>query len=654
MWGSNSNGQLGNGATNEVRLSPIKVGVAKWKMIACGYAHTLGIQEDGSLWGWGSNSNGQLGTGNDINSSIPIRIGTAKWKMISCGSNYSLGIQEDGSLWGWGVNGTGQLGIGSTERQLSPKRIDNQKWKQISVGDSHSLGVREDGLLFSWGDGSKGKLGLGNYTASLLPRQVGTAKWKKIAAGHSHSLGIQEDGSLWGWGQGGAVGDGTTTDRTSPVRIRTNDNDWSDVSAGETLSLAIKENKTLFTWGTSSYGALGRETSVASAPGQVLSDVGWTNVTYSKYFAIGIKEDGTAWSWGDYNSQSLGYSASSSVDRPRQITTLGTDNSKPFSSSDPVSFNAIPNLTLNTSNNRTLYENDTFSIDGLASDTDIGNILIVKYQINSESARAISTAISDGTTEVPFNEQLVFKNGRFYKGNTEMSSSFSEGVAYQLKVWAEDDKGGKSVEHIRTFYAVPNRAPSLTVDSIENKTDLINADKMTISGNTVDLDGNDVTVRYKVNNGQTIQIHSGAAGAWSFDLSIKDLNTGDNVIVVEVIDNYNFKTSKTIRLKKHSTLEPISETIQRYKIVAPKGSAKGVLLWVQREESQIVNAEISMTDEGAPEAYVPMELTVTAPVSVGIIEDEFIYETNTAKAEIYLKLKLTGTGAVTLISGVLE
>ncbi len=316
--------------------------------------------------------------------------------------------------------------------------------------------------------------------------------------------------------------------------------------------------------------------------------------------------------------------------------------------------NKVPTINLATSHDVMLFEKDTFIISGTATDADVGNIINVKYQIGAGATHAIATNISDGSTPVSFNKQLIFKESRLWDGTTLITDNLVEGVSYQVTVWSEDDKGGKSAEQMRTFYVVPNRAPVITVDSIANQNDLINSDKLTISGTTSDPDSNDVIVKYKINNGLATQIYSGPAGEWTFDISLKDLVDGENSIVVEVTDTYNFKTSKTIKLNKTANLTPLSESVQRYKIVSPTGSAQGVLLWIQRSEDLVVSAEISMTNGTEQEAYTAMALTNSAPVSLGILEDEFTFQSDTAKENINVKLNITGTGAVTLISGVLN
>ncbi|MED4399761.1 hypothetical protein [Metabacillus fastidiosus] len=316
--------------------------------------------------------------------------------------------------------------------------------------------------------------------------------------------------------------------------------------------------------------------------------------------------------------------------------------------------NSEPTVVLNTLNSLTLYENDTFTIEGSASDMDNGNILNVKYQLNSGTIRALATAISNGSTPITFNKQLTCKAGKLFDGETPLTDALVEGTAHTLKVWAEDDQGGKSTEQIRTFYVVPNRAPLLTVDPFTPQSDMINNDTITISGTSSDPDGNDVTVNYKLNNRLTTEILRGVAGPWSFNLKLKDLIDGENMIVVEVIDSYNFKVSKTIKLNKTANLTPLTQSKQRYKITPPTGSAQGVLLWIQREEGSTVSTKISMTTGSEQEQFVPMTLSNSAPVGPGIVEDEFTYQATGVKDNIYVELTLSGTDAVTLVSGVLS
>lgn len=46
--------------------------------IACGYAHTLALTDEGLIYAWGANSYGQLGTGNKSNQAWPVLINMDK------------------------------------------------------------------------------------------------------------------------------------------------------------------------------------------------------------------------------------------------------------------------------------------------------------------------------------------------------------------------------------------------------------------------------------------------------------------------------------------------------------------------------------------------------------------------------------------------
>jgi len=314
--------------------------------------------------------------------------------------------------------------------------------------------------------------------------------------------------------------------------------------------------------------------------------------------------------------------------------------------------NNAPTLTFNTGNNATLYESDTFKIEGSAVDSDVGDIVNVYYRINGGTSRAIVTGISTGAS-IPFNEQLTFKAGKLHKDETAITDALAEGPAHRLEVWSEDNKGGKSTVVERTFYVVPNRAPALTVNPFDAQSGMINNDTINLSGTSSDPDGNNVTVKYRVNEQAAVQIHSGVAGPWAFDVSLKSLKDGENIIVVEVTDTYNFKSSRTIKLNKTANLTPLEHSTQRYKIVPPSGSAQGVLLWIQRNVNQAIEAEISMTTGSEQEQFAPMELKNSAPIDSGTIEDDFRYQANELKENIVLKLTWSGDKPILLISGVL-
>src|SRR6266566_5300081 len=79
-WGDNLEGRLGTGGSSFTRRSwntkpsPPK-GELRLTMISAGEYHTCGVTTDGAVYCWGSNKEGQLGNGTTKGKSEPVRVG---------------------------------------------------------------------------------------------------------------------------------------------------------------------------------------------------------------------------------------------------------------------------------------------------------------------------------------------------------------------------------------------------------------------------------------------------------------------------------------------------------------------------------------------------------------------------------------------------
>ncbi|MGE7021982.1 Ig-like domain-containing protein [Solibacillus cecembensis] len=320
--------------------------------------------------------------------------------------------------------------------------------------------------------------------------------------------------------------------------------------------------------------------------------------------------------------------------------------------------NSIPTVIVTSPTaNMTLYENDVFNLAGNASDINANQSVTIYAQVNLEQRIVLGVGLSNAP--IPFTKQLKFVGGKLYDGDTPITGSLTDGVPHTLKIWAQDGDGGQSAITERTFYVVPNRPPVLTVDTVQPN-GIINTDKFTISGAADDPDGNPVTAAYRSNGGNSVALGI-TDGKWAFDIALAQLQVGQNTIVVELTDSYNFKVSKTIKLNKNEIKTPILDSVARYKIEPPKGSAKGVLLFIERDVDLDLKVELSMTLIGEQENYVTLTQENTAPIpnQTGIVEDTYYHEANEQKNNIILKLSTSRpdvniNNKIHLISGVVD
>ncbi len=267
--GLNTCGQLGDGTFG----SGARYGTSRPEQIAsngviavaCGFAHSLFLKSDGSLWGMGRSGVGQLGDG-ATNAEInrPEQILSGGVVAIAAGCDFSLFLKSDGSLWGMGANGWGPLGDGTYTDAHWPEQIVSADVVAISAtgGDfhanDHSLFIKSDGSLWGMGQNFGGELGDGTYNVALRPEQIVSSNVIAIAGGWSHSIFLKSDGSLWAMGDNryGQLGDGTLFTRTNrPEQIVSTE--VAAIAAGDSHSLFLKRDGSLWATGHNNSGQLG-------------------------------------------------------------------------------------------------------------------------------------------------------------------------------------------------------------------------------------------------------------------------------------------------------------------------------------------------------------------------------------------------------------
>ena len=123
-WGDNTNGQLALGTMGGQYPTPMQVsGLSGVTALAVGSRghHVLALKSDGTVWAWGTNGNGELGDGTTTSRDVPVQVsGLSGVVAVAAGQNHSLAQTADGTVWGFGANGSGQLGDGTTTQRRTP------------------------------------------------------------------------------------------------------------------------------------------------------------------------------------------------------------------------------------------------------------------------------------------------------------------------------------------------------------------------------------------------------------------------------------------------------------------------------------------------------------------------------------------------------
>lgn len=145
-WGENGGGQLGDGTTqSHYTPAPVSdlsdvvaIAASPWQG-----GHNLALRSDGTVWAWGFNSNGQIGDGTTENRLLPVPVSGLS-DVVDIGANFehSAAVRRDGIAWTWGRNTEDQLGDGTQIDRHVPTRVPSLAGlTSIEAGPFHTLTV---------------------------------------------------------------------------------------------------------------------------------------------------------------------------------------------------------------------------------------------------------------------------------------------------------------------------------------------------------------------------------------------------------------------------------------------------------------------------------------------------------------------------------
>jgi alpha-tubulin suppressor-like RCC1 family protein len=103
-------GDSGGYAHGNVRLREVE-GLRDVVQVVGGESHYCARTRDGAVWCWGSNGNGQLGDGTTIERNVPVRVERLPEVVgLTAGAAFNCALARDGRVLCWGANEWGQLG----------------------------------------------------------------------------------------------------------------------------------------------------------------------------------------------------------------------------------------------------------------------------------------------------------------------------------------------------------------------------------------------------------------------------------------------------------------------------------------------------------------------------------------------------------------
>jgi alpha-tubulin suppressor-like RCC1 family protein len=310
-WGSNAQGQLGDGTTTNRSEPTLVSSLSGIVAVAAGSTHSLALATDGTVWAWGSNSSGQLGDGTTTTRYSPVQLTSLTSVVaIAAGTNHSLALRSDGTVYAWGQNSEGQLGNNSTTQSTSPVLVSSTILASaIAAGDAHSLLVRTDGTVWGWGRNGNGQLGDGTTTQRLTPVQMSSvSSASAVGAGSYFTVVRLASGSLKavGFNGNGQLGDGTTTQRTTAVAV-SNLTDVAALAAAGSHVIATKTNGSVWAWGLNGHGQLGLGSTTSMSTATQLTNLSSAEVIAAgAYHSLMATEDGVVWVWGGNPQRQLG------------------------------------------------------------------------------------------------------------------------------------------------------------------------------------------------------------------------------------------------------------------------------------------------------------------------------------------------------------
>jgi len=366
-WGDNTYGGLGNGNSTQQTL-PVAVTTASTPLagktlvsIASGTYTTCALDTAGATYCWGSNNNGQLGNGTAADTSVHATAvavtatGALSGKsvaQITVGLYTACATSTDGAAYCWGDGALGQLGNGGTADSTTPAAVtmsgplSGAVLNQVSIEGQSVCAQDAPGATSCWGLATSGQLG-NNSTTS--PQTTAVAVTSPAAPGSVAAFQASTTAIVYWTASAGATkyvatafpggGSCSTTGATtctitgltngisylvtvvanngtmdSPLSALATVTPWgpaTTIAAGGSHGCTISGGRA-YCWGDNTYGQLGNGTTTASTTpvpvsvSGVLSGKTLAQISAGAQHTCALDSTGLAYCWGDNTQGELG------------------------------------------------------------------------------------------------------------------------------------------------------------------------------------------------------------------------------------------------------------------------------------------------------------------------------------------------------------
>jgi alpha-tubulin suppressor-like RCC1 family protein len=357
-WGSNINGELGNGATNDpsyfsgVQTTPVAVtGLTDAVSITAYGATTCAIVTDSSVKCWGSGLNGQVGVGvqnpstTSTHISFPVAVPNSNNSVSLAMSDYmTCAVKTDGTVQCWGTNFDSQSSTTTLGGVMgSPTTLAGiSNVASLSLGNGHACALKTDATVACWGTYYRyatnntatlirtTPVTVSDYTLSTVASSAPLTNVLAVSSGIDHTCALKDDGRVfcWGWNSSGQLGDGLNVDRNmaAPVNFgTTNTTIMSAITAGALHTCAITTTGDVMCWGHGDSGQLGNASNSGSIIPVIASGLsGVSAVAAGGFHTCALNAMGGVACWGLATKGQLGNASNVDSNTPVNVTGLTT------------------------------------------------------------------------------------------------------------------------------------------------------------------------------------------------------------------------------------------------------------------------------------------------------------------------------------------